>query len=136
MSEIAHICEACDKRQRVCAGPCICTISKKDVFEHYSGVPCPLDKFTPEAIEAAKVGQPKPIPYEQWDQVYKDIAAQRIDGEAGCGDTLARLIKEDPKTVKVYELLTGKAYEPDTCGCEAERQRLNRLYKYEMDQLG
>ena len=39
------ICHRCPSRQKKCAGPCVCTISGKDIIEHAAAWECPRELF-------------------------------------------------------------------------------------------
>lgn len=126
MSQLAHVCQACEKRQPVCSGPCLCTVSGKDVFEHYRSGVCPLGKFTPEAIEAAKASGPKPIPREQWPRFHLWLARRRIPGEMSTADTAKRLAgKFGGERFKRL----AKRFGVD-CGCEGRYGRWAIEFQY------
>ena len=38
-------CHRCPNRGRPCVGPCLCTISGRDIVEHAKAGDCPLDRF-------------------------------------------------------------------------------------------
>ena len=72
-----------------------------------------------------------PLPYSDWPALHKTIAAARIEGEVGTGDTLKRCIHLFPDAVvelgaKVKAWLRGEK----SCGCERDRKAMNAKYNY------
>jgi hypothetical protein len=132
MSELAHVCEACDKRQRVCSGKCLCTVSGKDVLEHYQLASCPLNKFTKEAIEAAKAGRSScsegPIPYADWPSWARCVKVLRKPVDSGVGDSVRRLLGAHGETFK--KMLKSLGVE---CGCSSREREWNCKYPYDGD---
>jgi hypothetical protein len=128
VSELAHVCQKCDKRQRGCRGPCKCTVSGKDVREHQREGYCPLGLYTKEAIESSKAHQPKPKPYNEWPRFQKWIARRRIDGELNTAETARRLAaKVGGERFKRI----AKRFGVD-CGCDKRYARWSIEYPYTM----
>lgn len=87
-----------------------------------------------EAVKAARKGgriaappppkPPAPVPREQWPRVVKLIAWRRKEGEAGVGDTLARLVPQG----EAFKAFTNR--HGIDCGCARRQQKLNERYPY------
>jgi len=71
---------------------------------------------------------PRPVPRDEWPAWVRGVASRRKEGEAGVGDTLARLFNP---------LGAGDAYKAMRkmlgmpCNCERDQERLNTLYPYQ-----
>lgn len=47
------VCQKCEKRQRACAGPCVCTLDCIDIIRHAADGYCPKRKYGDGARPAA-----------------------------------------------------------------------------------
>lgn len=45
MNSVIHICHRCTRRQRPCAGRCVCLVDGQDVLEHAATAYCPLGRY-------------------------------------------------------------------------------------------
>jgi hypothetical protein len=80
------------------------------------------------ASHAPQQPSPRPVPRDEWPAWVRGVASRRKEGEAGVGDTLARLFNP---------LGAGDAYKAMRkmlgmpCSCERDQERLNTLYPYQ-----
>lgn len=114
-------CHTCPLRQSPCAGACACTVDGVDIAEHVRQGHCPHP-------DGSRFGPSKPAaPRERWPFVIRILAARKIDGEKGVGDTAKRLLHKmgADGLAWLYEKATGRP-----CGCSDRQAKLNQLYPY------
>lgn len=58
------ICSACPRRQRVCRGPCPCTVDGRDAREHARAGDCPEGRYASVAVHRARPPEPVPDDYD------------------------------------------------------------------------
>lgn len=126
-----RICHKCQFRQRGCQGPCVCTVDGRDIIEHATSGQCPKGYF--DGVPQIPLHQPasaalSAIPRDQWPWAARLIANRARPGEAGVGDTLARLlgIVGGELYKWFYIWITGA-----DCGCGDRQARLNALYPFD-----
>lgn len=98
-----QICLRCDRRQRPCAGRCICTIGGRDIREHAGEGDCPLEKFP-----ATGAG---------------DLLAKLLYW-TWVGPLAKRIIRE---TATARQWCAADGVDASKCGCAGRRAALNRL---------
>lgn len=69
-----------------------------------------------------------PLPFDQWPQWAKDLAAQRTPEDKGIGDVLARKIPFGENFKSTFKAVFGV-----DCGCVARQESLN--HRFSFDQL-
>ena len=76
------------------------------------------------------IHKPAPLPETSWPPYIASVAAQRQPGEAGAGDTVARVIGEFGS--EPWRLWYAEATGPLTpqCQCQMWRAKWNALYSY------
>lgn len=133
MLATCHLCEhrSCSgKGKPKCAGEMLCTVNGKNVLDNQREG-CPNGLFGPNQDAPKATPKIQPIPYADWPTFHKTVAAARIDGEEGTGDTLKRCIHLFPDALvelgaKVKAWLRGEK----SCGCERDRKLFNARYNY------
>jgi hypothetical protein len=73
---------------------------------------------------------PKKIPYNDWPGWARAIASQRIQGEAGVGDTAKRLLETPGVGLMTQGLVAGLALFGKKCGCARRQAEWNSRYNY------
>lgn len=110
----------------------LCTVNGKDVHENQV-LGCPEKQFGPDVKATyATVDAVVPVPRNEWPTHICAIARTATDEDKGVGDTLKRNIHRFPEWIvdlgsRYKAWLRGEK----SCGCEADRRKLNRKYPYE-----
>jgi len=126
------VCVACDKRPKICNGPCACSVDGRDVLHHLTIDGCPLDKFpkpddkptevqppVDEAILAALPKRPEPeklTPAQMVIHGAKGIA-KAIFGVGGADEALIKSRTDICNTCENAILSLGVLSRCKLCGC-------------------